>query len=352
MKSFLLKSLFFSQKKNLLVGPKVYCKEKPAQWMLTQIQEDLAPFSQLGVLKAQLDKVMSNKDVVQKLGLVRYRIVQNHVHVQIPFFSRPLFYITQGLRRLAKTYFLPDVDFIITLEDAIDHVTLEGPIFASAKKIKSHVILFPDFEALKGCKKNLQAVEVGNKTYPWEKKLDQCIWRGSMTGGTFTRENFTQFPRSIAVSKSLKSPESINARYTKISQCENPQTIQKNFSKFFGDYLPIEKQIQYKMQLLLDGNAAAFSSTYWQLFSNSVILKQDSDSIQWYFRALRPYEHYISIVSDLRNLEEQIQWTLQNDSEAKKIACQGQLFAQENLTYPRILQYFYYLLLEYSKILH
>ena len=114
--------------------------------------------------------------------------------------------------------------------------------------------------------------------------------------------------------------------------------------------MPLFQQIQYKYQLLIDGNSCSYGRAFWQLFSNSVILKQDSDAIQWYYRALIPYVHYVPIKHDLEDLQSQLAWVLAHDTDAKKISKQAQMFATRNLSNKQILYYTYLLLCAYATL--
>ncbi len=58
----------------------------------------------------------------------------------------------------------------------------------------------------------------------------------------------------------------------------------------------------------------------WRLLSNSLALKQESDEIQWFYIALKPYEHYIPIKNDMSDLLEIIEWARKNDDKCKKIS--------------------------------
>lgn len=322
----------------------------PPAWMLEQIREDLAQFDESGISTQAMDQLMAH-DIAAgspKL-LLRYRIENNCVDVNFINIPPRYEHVTNAIKKIAEAVPLPDLDFIVSMHDAIDE-PVQVPIFSFAKNPKrAHgVILIPDFESLGGRGQTIQAVQEKNSKNPWSHKKDLAVWRGSRTGGDFTIENFFQFPRTAAVTCSLMHPELVDARFATHAQ-EGGQ-LQLTYPEYFGNALSIDDQIKYKYQLLIDGNSCAYSGAYWRLFSNSVILKQSSDAIQWYYRAMHPNVHYIPVNSDLSNLPEVIEWAKNHDAEARQISHNAQAFANENLTDLRILQYVYYLLLEYSKI--
>ncbi len=51
---------------------------------------------------------------------------------------------------------------------------------------------------------------------------------------------------------------------------------------------------RYKFLLNLDGFSAAYRLGSW-LLMNSVVLKEESTKIEYYYRSLRPWEHYIPV---------------------------------------------------------
>jgi len=258
----------------------------------------------------------------------------------------------RSLQDLLESASLPDLDFILALGDAIDDATLSAPVFAFAKNPlqQKKIILIPDFEALQRSEPLLNEVEKGMKKNPWHKKKAMAFWRGACTGGQFNLDTFTHLPRPELVALSLKSPHLIDARLTlPVTQSDEPASIEKNFGQYFGKSIPIKTHLQYKYQILIDGNTCAFARAYWQLFSNSVIFKQDSPNIQWYYRALQPNVHFIPFQSP-NELGLKLEWAKKHDKEVEKISQNAQKFANENLKKSDVYLYLYLLLKAYSKI--
>lgn len=44
-----------------------------------------------------------------------------------------------------------------------------------------------------------------NRQLPWERRADKLVWRGSTTGGTYTKDNWRTFPRGQLVCLLLHS---------------------------------------------------------------------------------------------------------------------------------------------------
>ncbi len=329
---------------------------KPPQWMKDQIREDLASFDSRDLHPDQLGAVMEetlNRE--EPFMLARFRIQKNSLHKEYVGKrgeKKRYEVIEKSLQQLLKIASLPDMDFLVVLEDSADGKKFTAPVFAFAKNasLKERVILMPDFEALSGNSRIMGAVRKGLKRCPWKKRKELAIWRGAMTGlCDFTVENFLTAPRSQLIAESLMYPDLIDAKFVGISQCKKPYEVLKEFLEYYSLPMDLIKHFNYKYQILVDGNSCAYSRAYWQLFSRSVIFKQDSPNIQWFYRCLIPNTHYIPVASDFNNLKEKIEWAKNNDKEVHKISVNAQKFALKNLKRSDVYFYLYHLLCEYAK---
>ena len=86
----------------------------------------------------------------------------------------------------------------------------------------------------------------------------------------------------------------------------------------------------------------------WRLLSNSLIFKPDSNEIQWFYRALIPYEHYIPVDFYLSNLIHAISWARENDAKCQEIAENAMAFAEDNLMMEDVYYYLYLALRRYG----
>lgn len=346
---------------SLLYGWEADLKQKiakadPPLWAKEQIQEDLASFIKTGVTSDMLDGTMElNKGQERGLLFVRFKIVKGELIVAENISEGDkgrLTAVTSALKDLLKVTPLPDLDFIVTLHDALDREDLPSPVLVFAKhKNSKKVVLIPDFEALSDKQTVLSEVRQAEEKYPWSQKISAAVWRGSTTGGIYNRDNFLFFPRSQAVRLSLKFPSLVNAKFTQLTQhSDSKKKIKKRFEEYFGNLYSISEHMRYKYQLLIDGNSCAYSGAYWRFFSNCTVFKQDSPNIQWYYKVLKPNIHYVPLRADLSDLIDKIKWAKKHDEEMRMISVQSQLFAQNNLTRADILYYLYLVLTEYAKL--
>jgi hypothetical protein len=325
----------------------------PPAWMSEQIREDLSGIEPSELASETLSKGMAFSS--EELFLVRYRI--NKLEVFEEYHSSKeghprLKDFKQSLQDLLSCLPMPDLDFVVCLADSIDSADLSAPVFAFAKSLfhKKKIILVPDFEALQHTEPVLKSVLKGIKKYPWDKKKSKAFWRGACTGGTFNLDNFRIWPRSELVTLSHSFPKMINARLVlPLVQSDDPVSVAAAYSNYFGESCSIKDHLQYKYQILIDGNSCAYARAYWQLFSDTVMFKQDSPNIQWYYRALAPNVHYIPFQT-VSELLSKLEWAKNHDKEVKKISRNAQKFAYENLKKSDVYYYLYLLLKEYSKI--
>jgi hypothetical protein len=86
------------------------------------------------------------------------------------------------------------------------------------------------------------------------------------------------------------------------------------------------------------------------MLSNSVLVKQESKKIQWYYSALKPYVNYVPLKHDLTDIFKQITWMKEHDDKLKEISINAQNFASNNLMPEHIDAHVVILLNEYSKL--
>jgi len=193
-------------------------------------------------------------------------------------------------------------------------------------------------------------MEAGSNKHPWEKKAPQAFWRGATSGGHLTLANWDQFARTKLVLLSLKHPHELDARINKFVQCdaEVPELLKAKGMQ--GSTVDQIDHLKYKYLVDVDGNTCTFERCFWELLSNSLLLKQETPNIQWYYGALKPYEHYVPVKKDLSDLLEKLAWAKAHDREAKQIAANATAFVKQNLNTEDSFVYMAYLLQEYAKL--
>lgn len=327
------------------------------EWVSKQIQTDFAYFNGKEISLQEIHDFFDQSPT--SWYMAKFSIINNKLTVEKRFsdcfVNVRLNVYTEVVKRMCQNIKMPDCVFLISLADAFSapiNVIENVPVLALAKPHQQEgVILIPDFEVFLSGAKLLKQVETSIHESPWETKKEQAVWRGATTGGTeFNTETFLNIPRAAAVAASLKYPKWVDARFTQVVHCTEPDKVLKKFRSFFSSSMSIAEQIKYRYQLLIDGNSCAYSRAYWQLFSNCLTLKQESTHIQWYYGCLRPYEHYIPLKANLSDLIEKLKWAQAHEEESRAVMEQARYFALNNLQLHHVYQYLFLVLMEYSRL--
>ena len=77
-------------------------------------------------------------------------------------------------------------------------------------------------------------------------------------------------------------------------------------------YLAVALQNKYVINI--DGTVAAYRLPFLML-GDSLIMKQESEYYEHFYKDMKPFEHYIPIKHDLSDLIEKIKWAKENDKE-------------------------------------
>lgn len=239
-----------------------------------------------------------------------------------------------GERSLPESF-----EFIITLHDRVpEECSFEVPVFGFAKNRENkNAICIPDFESLSTYPFLKKGMAKGSLIYPWDEKKELAFWRGVTTGGLFTLDNCLDYPRSKLVMMSVEAPSLLDARFTRYVQLDSEDVREK--LKLFCPLAPSlspKEHLQYKYLINVDGNSCSYSRMFWIMLSNSLLIKQESDEIQWYYGKIKPWVHYVPLETDLSDLFARIEWAKEHDSEAQEMAKSAtelavEIFSEESM---------------------
>jgi hypothetical protein len=96
--------------------------------------------------------------------------------------------------------------------------------------------------------------------------------------------------------------------------------------------------MKYKYILDIDGYTNSWEGTIWKLYSGSVVIKQKSIWKQWYYDELKEWIHYVPVNNDFSNLEEVMNWCLNNDELCKQISINSRNFVKNKLNNNHVLK--------------
>lgn len=322
--------------------------EPTPAWMREQIHHDLQPFT-VQLSRQNLDRLFAD----EKLACIRVRVVGGVMTIEKKGNTEkhsarnnydPHFF------KLHELVPLPNLDLLVTLHDHLGSQP-DLPIFVLAKSTQVRgCILIPDWFALAGYEPDKTLVIRGNDKYPWEKKTNLLFFRGGDSGVDST-VNFAAWKKSVRpqlVALSNQYPQLIDAKFAKT--LHHKQFLEQAKQEgFIGKFVPMDEYVKYKYLIDVDGNCASAPRLGLILHSNCVLLKTVTHSVQWFYRALHAWEHYIPLKPDLSDLLSQLEWAKKHPKEAKQISKNGRSLAKHVLSQKSVYTYVYKLLVEYAK---
>ncbi len=339
--------------KTLEINPEILAaklKNPPPEWMVRQIQKDLAPFSE-GITQRMIDEGFRGRKI-HEFSLVRFTIQDRHItvaHDEKNENRRHFRELVEAIRKVNEWVELPDADFIVSLEDGFGDNPGIGPAFVFAKRENAKgLILIPDINALAGYGRLRQMIPDANGKIGWDQKRAKCFWRGSNTGGYSTLANWDRLDRTRLVLLSLAHGDQLDARFNHVVQCDPEIPSLMKQKGMVAPSVSRPDHLKYKYLVDVDGNSCSFERYFWLLLSNSLVLKQVSPNVQWYYGALEPYQHFVPVKGDLSDLLEKIEWAKTHDEEARLIAERATQFVYDHLSPEDTLLYLSLLIREYA----
>jgi len=193
--------------------------------------------------------------------------------------------------------------------------------------------------------------EVTKEMVAWKDKIPKAIWRGDMTGFHKAQRRGASatakaepehacpvIPRCNFVQRYVNSNDTIDAGFVLGGPPQSELLeLYYNWIRESGmakDRMAVEELLKYKILVSLEGNDVS-SGLKWMLLSNSVLLMPPPTRTSWAMEELlEPFVHYVPMAEDGSDAEEKIQWILDNDMEAQRIAERATLFMEDMLYHP------------------
>lgn len=171
----------------------------------------------------------------------------------------------------------------------------------------------------------------------WDKKKDMAVFRGQLTGSRegynktlSDEENCRNLKRCRLVYNHAKS-SLIHARLTN-TRGRLPDVL--NGVTLVGKRVDMSLLLQFKGIIMIEGNDVA-SGLKWALLSQSVVLMPPPKHTSWAMEELlEPWVHYVPLDDFATNVEERMQWILDNDAEAQKISKRATLWMEDLVFHP------------------
>ncbi len=327
-------------------------EQAPPDWMQAQIDED---FGQVFEITSEAVEE-TYRTLWDRIGpdICHYRVIDNKLYKYIPNRDEYTHHDTRfekAFKTLLSHIQVPNLDFLLCPMDGIPEPYMppgfyksenQAPLLGNAKIKGTHpIILIPDkFSLSDKWLLTTQEILHLNPKIVWEDKANKAFWRGALTD--------TGLPDWVDADPSHSPRYQLTLLAKSFPQMIDAAITGEKGTPFRG--ATKEEHLQYKYLPALDGHMCTYPGYQWRLLSNCLTFKQSSDQIQWFYRAIHPYQHYIPIQNDLTDLIEKIEWAKKNDEAVQKIGAESQFFAKNNLLMEHNYLYLWLTFIQYGKL--
>ena len=319
--------------------------KKFPDWMKDQIENDFKFWKEKEYSKKNIYQTIENfkrKKILKDVQVIIVKIKNNNISYKnfLPQKFHPRFIrLHFFMKKILQNKKFSDVEFLYSIHDLFENPIwlecLEVPIFCiSKKKENKKVILFPHVEWMSKNENLIQNICKAALQIPLEKKINIAYWIGSSTGD----ENLENNERFKIVKLSKKYPKLIEANFSSLCQLNEKQKDMYLREYFLKNPLSPLEQLKYRYLFAIDGNAFP-GAFFWQLFSGSLVLKNKSDYLEWYYFGLKNNIHY----KEYSNEYELVEFLKNKQSNEKEIINSANHFAKVNLSNEAIISYIFQL---------
>lgn len=249
---------------------------------------------------------------------------------------------------------LPDVLFIINVDDSpvcnqeqVLKRECKAPVVSLSKETHMADLIGPVLKK--------SDAEVVHRYAPWISKRNMAFFRGVPSCGDMPfppRCARTLAARLAQMNYSDILDVGLVEEYNSPAQIEGDPVLRDG-----NGSLPVLSRVsmaelpKYKWLLNLDGHTAAYRLANL-LAVNSLVLKQHTNMVEYYYRSLRPFHHYVPIFkTSEHDLIPRIEWAMTHEELVKRIISNANHFALTYTTYRARVLYWKYVLLAYKKLI-
>jgi hypothetical protein len=175
---------------------------------------------------------------------------------------------------------------------------------------------------------------------PWEARAAKIFWRGSTTGHrrktpppAAAGDDFSWLPRLDLCRRARDSAlaDKFDVGIAHVTQMAEPgMEARIRDAGLCKPPAPRQDFLGNKAIVVIDGNSNAWSAMFCALLSGACVLLVSSPEgyRQWYHDRLAPWQHYVPVSEDLRDLDRVARWVLDNDNDARAIGAAGRAVAE------------------------
>ena len=297
------------------------------------------------------------------------RILQCILKEQYKPITEETRYVEENLYvNIVKNMKLPNGVFILNLTDAIilkangrePFPMVTGDLPLNEYNFKAHIpiltmsgqnnyldIPIPNYDDIDFAKK----IDLTQFNTTWSEKKNKAIFRGGAGGCGYTAETnqrlkLVTFKNDLLDVGLTTKNKTIDSKSIKFDPIYGIGMLNTNIKS--ANFVTIQEQSNYKYIIHVDGNIQAYR-LLTTMRTGSLILRVKSEYTSWFDHLIEPNVHYILIDADLSNLEERLQWCIQNDKKCETIAKNSLSFSTTMSDETIIKKYFQKVLWSLSK---
>eukprot|EP00916_Digyalum_oweni_P007696 GHVL01012978.1.p1 GENE.GHVL01012978.1~~GHVL01012978.1.p1 ORF type:complete len:512 (+),score=63.97 GHVL01012978.1:218-1753(+) len=326
---------------------KYHCQENS---QIDRSLERFKPFFKTSLVREGLEEIEKDSAAC----MIHYSIVNNTLygegHGPMQAFRKFFESIMLSLMRKTK---LPNSELLLNLGDwpLANTTKVNYPVFSWCGDEQSSDIVLPTYKLVSGMvywTVNEMPFKIDSNVFKlfggWDNKKPVMLFRGRPSN-----------PLRLELANRVESQKDrysieISKNEMDYYPSEDERLAHLNFPRKKVDRMPFLDFWKYKYLLSIDGTVAAYRMPAL-LSGDSLVFKQKSRYYEHFYSILKEFEHYIPLEKDLSDIDEKLDWALQHDDEARKIADSGRKFVRNNLTSESLYCYYAQVMTEYSKLL-
>jgi hypothetical protein len=311
--------------------------KNPSPWVLEQINRDFSHYTKFSTQAVEETfNIFGNKNMIVKIeakdgkviitkkdstvlngafefGLSIYKTILIYA-LQKGYIKNVTFLFTDMLTNIPSGYFIRNLAPIVVVAKDI------------SREIDKDLVLIPDWMNLNSWHKLKPRIDAAINSFPWDKKISKMIWRGGVA-------DVTGYRKKLVAYSELTHSKFIDAKFVQDGD---------------KDFMHPEHHLLYKFQISVDGHTAPWERPVWQLYSNSLMIKQKSPFIQWYYNAIKPEQHYVEYSGDpeeLMHITEKY-----TDEQMQQLSSNARDFVKNNLSADDMVAYIILVLQRLEKL--
>lgn len=260
------------------------------------------------------------------------------------------------IKEVCKKYKVEDCKFIVILNDAYG---AKFPAFSAIRPQKKNTFNIPmpmgnqrGLEAgcatpIRGWDKYIK--ETIKHNINWEDKINKAVFRGKISKQTWANgqygkkkaKHWSELTRGKLYE--ISRNKMFDVGFTKIENISSTGGLKVVEPISFPD------QQKYKYIISVGTNADWAERLRTHLFTNSVLIKHEAESFEWFYPLMKPWKHYIPCDITFSNLNINLLWAQYNQSKCKKIVANANKLAYKYINEKTMIDMMFYLIKEYNK---